>query len=73
MKTPHHRLAALPLALFSLFAYAADSNTAELDTVYVTAERQLQQSLGVSRISSEDLEKQPAVNDVSELVRTMLA
>ena len=71
MKTPHHRLAALPLALFSLFAYAADSNTAELDTVYVTAERQLQQSLGVSRISSEDLEKQPAVNDVSELVRTM--
>lgn len=43
----------------------------ELETVYVTAERQLQQSLGVSRISKQDLDTHPVINDVSELVRTM--
>ncbi len=43
----------------------------QLGTVYVTAERQLQQSLGVSKISAQDLEKQPVVNDISDLVRTM--
>ena len=44
---------------------------AEVDTVYVTAEKQLQQSLGVSRISKDDIDKRPAVNDISEFVRTM--
>ncbi|UOO81681.1 FepA family TonB-dependent siderophore receptor [Uruburuella testudinis] len=67
---PLFRLSLLSFSLLSGFTYAAD-NTAELDTVYVTAERQLQQSLGVSKISAEDLEKQPAVNDISDIVRTM--
>lgn len=44
---------------------------AEVDTVYVTAEKQLQQSLGVSRISKDDIDKRPAANDISEFVRTM--
>lgn len=43
----------------------------ELDTVYATAEQQLQQSLGASIITSKDLEKHPVVNDISEIVRTM--
>ena len=73
-KLPLFPLAVLPLTLAAAFAHA-DGDTvvegASLDTVYVTAEKQLQQSLGVSRISAEDIEKRPAVNDISELVRTM--
>ncbi|WP_416191982.1 FepA family TonB-dependent siderophore receptor [Neisseria sp. CCUG12390] len=69
------RLALLPFSLACAFAYADDQPQAqqsvEMNTVYVTAERQLQQSLGVSRISSDDIGKRPAVNDISELVRTM--
>lgn len=70
------RLALMPLSLACAFAYAEENRqaeqTAELDTVYVTAERQLQQqSLGVSRISASDIEKRPVANDISELVRTM--
>ena len=67
-------LAILPLALISAFSHAAEEKTveqAEVDTVYVTAEKQLQQSLGVSRISKDDIDKRPAVNDISEFVRTM--
>ena len=67
-------LAILPLALISAFSYAAEEKAAEqaeVDTVYVTAEKQLQQSLGVSRISKDDIDKRPAVNDISEFVRTM--
>ena len=52
MKT-RFTLAVLPLALASAFAQADDTAAAqdggELQTVYVTAERQLQQSLGVSK------------------------
>ena len=73
-KLPLFPLAVLPLTLAAAFAHA-DGDTvvegASLDTVYVTAEKQLQQSLGVSRISAKDIEKRPAVNDISELVRTM--
>ncbi len=67
-------LAILPLALISAFSHAAEEKAAEqaeVDTVYVTAEKQLQQSLGVSRISKDDIDKRPAVNDISEFVRTM--
>ena len=67
-------LAILPLALISAFSYAAEEKAveqAEVDTVYVTAEKQLQQSLGVSRISKDDIDKRPAANDISEFVRTM--
>ena len=73
-KLPLFPLAVLPLTLAAAFAHAdgdAAVEGASLDTVYVTAEKQLQQSLGVSRISAEDIEKRPAVNDISELVRTM--
>ena len=62
-------LAILPLALISAFSHAAEEKAAEqaeVDTVYVTAEKQLQQSLGVSRISKDDIDKRPAVNDISE-------
>ena len=67
-------LAILPLALISAFLHAAEEKAveqAEVDTVYVTAEKQLQQSLGVSRISKDDIDKRPAANDISEFVRTM--
>ena len=67
-------LAILPLALISAFSHAAEEKAveqAEVDTVYVTAEKQLQQSLGVSRISKDDIDKRPAVNDISEFVRIM--
>lgn len=79
-KAPLLTLAALPFALMSAFAYAQDAqnanntqtaDTVELDAVHVTAEQQLQQSLGVSRISAEEIEKRPATNDISELVRAM--
>ena len=54
-KLPLFPLAVLPLTLAAAFAHA-DGDTvvegASLDTVYVTAEKQLQQSLGVSRISN---------------------
>lgn len=62
------------MALISAFSHAAEEKAAEqaeVDTVYVTAEKQLQQSLGVSRISKDDIDKRPAVNDISEFVRTM--
>ena len=64
----------MPLALISAFSHAAEEKAveqAEVDTVYVTAEKQLQQSLGVSRISKDDIDKRPAANDISEFVRTM--
>ena len=67
-------LATLPLALNSAFAYADEptaTQTTQLETVYVTAERQLQQSLGVSHLYQDDLNKQPVANDISELIRTM--
>ena len=67
-------LAILPLALISAFSHAAEEKAveqAEVDTIYVTAEKQLQQSLGVSRISKDDIDKRPVANDISEFVRTM--
>lgn len=73
-KTSLYPLAVLPLALAGAFAQAADeaaSEGGELETVYVTAQRQLQQSLGVSKITAKDLETRPAVNDISDIVRTM--
>ena len=74
MKT-RFTLAVLPLALASAFAQADDTTApqdgGELQTVYVTAERQLQQSLGVSKINAKELERRPAVNDISDIVRAM--
>ncbi|WP_370520383.1 TonB-dependent receptor plug domain-containing protein [Snodgrassella alvi] len=39
--------------------------------MYVTAEQQVKQSLGVSELDSQDIERKTPVNDISELVRTM--
>ena len=47
------------------------SDVIVLDTVVITAEEQAKQALGTSSISAEDLEKQPVVNDISEVVRRM--
>lgn len=74
MKTPPFTYHCLSLALLSSFAQAADQAQqaeTEVGTTYVTAERQLQQSLGVSKISESDIAKRPIVNDASEIVRTM--
>ncbi len=69
---PWYPLATLPLALLASFSHAEGTEgSAELSTIHVTAERQLQQQLGSSQISSQYLEKTPVINDVSELVRTM--
>ncbi len=70
---PLFKLSVLSLILFNGYVYAADEedNSQELQNINVTAERQLQQSLGVSRIKSEDLAKRPVANDISEFVRTM--
>ena len=74
--SPFFRLSLLSAALVSGFAYV-DGETAgqeqdqELQTVYVTAQRQLQQSLGVSKINAKDLERRPAVNNISDIIRTM--
>ncbi|MDQ9009764.1 TonB-dependent siderophore receptor [Acinetobacter gerneri] len=77
---------ALSVSILSLLmstAYADDSVSAEnsqseseselvtLNKIVVTAEDQLKQSLGVSTISQEDLDKLPVVNDISEYVRRM--
>ncbi|STZ75596.1 FepA family TonB-dependent siderophore receptor [Bergeriella denitrificans] len=73
MHRPTFRLAVLPLLLGSAFAHAADgaADNVELETVHVTAERQLQQSLGVSKITAQDIERSGAVNDIADIVRTM--
>ena len=83
IKPPFLKFAVLPLALVGAFAHAQDgqgtgqpqsteaTETIEFDAVNITAERQLQQQLGVSRISAAEIEKRPAANDISELVRTM--
>lgn len=47
------------------------TNTTKLETIVLTAEEQIKQSLGVSKITAEDLEKIPVRNDISEYVRRM--
>lgn len=66
---PSFKLALLPLLFSGGMAHAQDG--AKLDDIYVTAEQQVKQSLGVSKIDSLDIERRPPVNDISELVRTM--
>ncbi len=43
----------------------------KLETMVLTAEEQIKQSLGVSIITEEDLNKLPVTNDISEYVRRM--
>ena len=52
-------------------AQAHAQQATELAPVVVTAEQELKQSLGVSVITSEDIEKRPPANDISEVLRTM--
>lgn len=46
-----------------------DSEGLALGTIVLTAEEQIKQALGVSQITDEDLQKQPVVNDVAEMIR----
>lgn len=48
-----------------------DGDVVVLDTLVLTAEEQAKQALGVSRITEEDIAKQPVTNDISEIVRKM--
>ncbi|PWC17612.1 TonB-dependent siderophore receptor [Brenneria roseae subsp. roseae] len=55
-------------------AYAATENDTEFEdqmVVRATAEEELKQQPGVSIITKEDIEKQPPVNDLSEIIRKM--
>ncbi|PIT44972.1 FepA family TonB-dependent siderophore receptor [Snodgrassella alvi] len=72
---PQHPIPAFKLTLFPLIFAAsttyAQDGTARLEDIYVTAEQQVKQSLGVSKLDSKDIERKAPVNDISELVRTM--
>lgn len=48
-----------------------DAAVTKMETIVITAEEQVKQSLGASKITAEDLEKLPVVNDISEYVRRM--
>ncbi|SDG07244.1 FepA family TonB-dependent siderophore receptor [Alloyangia pacifica] len=65
-------LSAAPLtpALAQDFTLGDDAGY-ELGTIVLTAEEQIKQALGTSTITAEDLEKQPVVNDVAEIIRKM--
>lgn len=75
---------ALSLTIFSFMigaTHAADAQETssenqiqepiKLQTIVVTAEEQLKQSLGTSVITEEDLDRLPVTNDISEYVRRM--
>lgn len=59
------------LALFSIATPALAQDDFELDTIILTAEEQIKQALGVSTITAEDIERQPVVNDVAQIIRQM--
>ena len=60
----------LPLSVFiATVSYA--NQTESLDEIKITAENQVKQSLGSSLVTAKDLEKRPATNDISEVLRTM--
>lgn len=68
---PLFKLALIPLLVNCSFAYATESDAAKLNDIYVTAEKQVKQSLGVSKIDAEDIARKIPANDISELIRTM--
>jgi len=64
------KFALLPLSVFiATVSYA--NQTESLDEIKITAENQVKQSLGSSLVTAKDLEKRPATNDISEVLRTM--
>lgn len=65
--TSFFALSTLTIALFSSYSYGEE----KLEEIKVTAENQVKQSLGSSLVTAKDLEKRPATNDVSEVLRTM--
>ena len=81
----HTLLATSILSGMMTFAYAAETtdnqsglveksnenDVVKLETIVLTAEEQIKQSLGISKITAEDLEKIPVRNDISEYVRRM--
>ena len=71
-------LALAVVGAMSSFAMANDvvvttkeNEETQLQTIVLTAEEQVKQSLGASIITDKDLEKLPVVNDISEYVRRM--
>ena len=67
-RMPIFRLTLIPLLLISNLSHAEDDQYTRLNDVYVTAEKQVKQSLGVSKIDSKDIERKIPVNDISELI-----
>ncbi|MFJ5483655.1 FepA family TonB-dependent siderophore receptor [Pectobacterium actinidiae] len=75
---PHKRSAvavSLALAVLPLGAQTNDASSAQAPTlpevrVLGTAEEELKQSLGVSIITREDLERRPPANDLAEILST---
>ena len=65
--TSFFALSTLTIALFSSYSYGEE----KLEEIKVTAENQVKQSLGSSLVTGKDLEKRPATNDISEVLRTM--
>ena len=66
--------AAIGLALVGLPAMAQQApGNAPMQQVHIvgTAEQELKQAIGVSVITSEDIEARPPANDLAELIRTM--
>ena len=63
----------LALVVMPLAAQTTVEGAAALPEIRVlgTAEEELKQAPGVSTITSEDLEKRPPANDLSEIIRTM--
>ncbi|WP_282603897.1 FepA family TonB-dependent siderophore receptor [Paracoccus sp. PARArs4] len=53
----------------ALPASAQDAEPVMLEGIVLSAEEQALQSLGVSNISQDELERSPVVNDISEIVR----
>lgn len=64
-------LPALPGLAIAQETPPGDENAVVLNEVVLSAEEQNKQALGVSQITDEDLERQPVVNDISEIVRKM--
>ena len=71
-------LALAVVGAMSSFAMANDvvettkeKEATQLQTIVLTAEEQVKQSLGASIITDKELEKLPVVNDISEYVRRM--
>ena len=70
MRYLKQKLTLLPLTLFVAAAMQANAQE-ELGEIRVTAENQVKQSLGVSVVTEKDLTKRPAINDISDVLRTM--